>query len=409
MPRPQRYQPKSGPATWRVRFRLASGTNTSETFATKAEADAFCQDVDDLGADEAVRLRTERDTAPDRITLDELAEDFFAWKGKKVRSDRTVADYRRDYDNWIAPTFGRRRAASISDREIQRWVDAMRDGEIPGRRRPAAPKSVGDRHALLHGIFARGIQLRHVPANPCAGTDLPKTQRGLPKGLRPGEWQALHTALDALSPDAADVAAALLATGWRWSEVTALAVGQVEDTGAAVFVSMDRVVRRNAAGEHVIVEEGKGQASVRRIRVDDDAAAMLRRRVAGKQPADLVFTTSVNARNKQGGTQWHYSNFRTRYWDPAVKAANLSRTPTPHWLRHTHVVWMAMSGAKLPELQSRIGHASITTTINVYGRMLSDVDESALGGFAAMRAGGPTPAATVVKGSAARALEATAD
>ena len=68
-------------------------------------------------------------------------------------------------------------------------------------------------------------------------------------------------------------------------------------TGAAVFVSMDRVVRRNAAGEHVIVEEGKGQASVRRIRVDDDAAAMLRRRVAGKQPADLVFTTPVTSRS----------------------------------------------------------------------------------------------------------------
>jgi integrase len=150
---------------------------------------------------------------------------------------------------------------------------------------------------------------------------------------------------------------------------------------------MDRVVRRNAAGQHVIVDEGKGQASIRRVRVDPDAARMFRRRMIGKAPGDLVFTTPVSAQNGLGGSQWHESNYLTRYWNPAVKAANLSRRPTPHWLRHTHVVWMALSGASLPELQSRIGHASITTTINVYGRMLSDVQPAALTAFAAMRGG----------------------
>jgi hypothetical protein len=46
---------------------------------------------------------------------------------------------------------------------------------------------------------------------------------------------------------------------------------------------------------------------------------------------------------------------------------------------------MALSGASLPELQSRIGHASITTTINVYGSMLQDVSPASLAGFAALR------------------------
>jgi len=44
-----------------------------------------------------------------------------------------------------------------------------------------------------------------------------------------------------------------------------------------------------------------------------------------------------------------------------------------------------MSGASMPELQSRIGHESIQTTINVYGRMLTDVAPKALADFAAMR------------------------
>ena len=376
MPKPKRYQPKTGPATWRVRLRRSDGTETSETFTTRDEAEAFCIDVRDLGADEAIRLRTERDEAAGHLKLDELDEDVFEWKSKRVRSDRTIADYRRDYGNWIKPRFGGRRATSLSETEIQRWVDAMRDG-MDGRR-PASAKSIADRHALLHGILERGVRTKVVVANPCVGTELPKKQKGLPKGLRPNEWDALHAALTTIDQDAADVAEGLLATGWRWSEVAAMAVGQVEDDGDSLHVSMDRVVRRNAAGEFIIVDEGKGQASVRRVKIDAGATAMFRRRVVGKSPADLVFTTA-------GGSQLHYSNFMRDAWNPAVKAANLSRRPTPHWLRHTHVVWMALTGASLPELQSRIGHASITTTINVYGRMLNDVSDRALEGFAAMR------------------------
>lgn len=384
MPRPKPYHPKSGPTTWRVRFRLKDGTNTSETFTTRDEADAFCQDIDDVGTDEAVRLRTERDTHAGHITLEEVADEFFTWKAKKVRSDRTISDYRRDYTNWIKPRFGRRRANSITETEVQRWVDAMRDGELEGRR-PAAPKSIADRHALLHGIFARGVRTKRIENNPCTSTDLPTKQKGLPKGLRPNEWAALHAALANLDPAAADLADGLLATGWRWSEVAAMAVGQLYDAGDALYASMDRVMRRNAAGQDVIVDEGKRQASVRRVKIDAEAAQMFRRRMVGKAPGDLVFTTPI-ARNGLGGNAWHYANYRRSYWDKAVAAANLSRKPTPHWLRHTHVVWMAMSGASLPELQSRIGHASITTTINVYGRMITDVGDAALNTFSKMRA-----------------------
>ena len=49
MPKPKIYRPKHGPPTWRVRFRYASGKESSETFATRDEADAFCRDIDDVG------------------------------------------------------------------------------------------------------------------------------------------------------------------------------------------------------------------------------------------------------------------------------------------------------------------------------------------------------------------------
>jgi integrase len=91
--------------------------------------------------------------------------------------------------------------------------------------------------------------------------------------------------------------------------------------------------------------------------------------------------------NGLGDSQWHYSNFKRRYWDKAVKAANLNRQPTPHWLRHTAVVWLHNAGATMPELQRRIGHASIGTTMGVYGRAIEDVSSDALVRFDQMLTG----------------------
>jgi site-specific recombinase XerD len=112
---------------------------------------------------------------------------------------------------------------------------------------------------------------------------------------------------------------------------------------------------------------------------------MVRGRVARARPGSLVFTT-------KNGAAWHHPHFRSRAWEPAVDVANLARRPTPHWLRHTHVGWMVLAGASLPELQSRIGHASIKTTIDVYGRMVTDVSPVALDAFAAMRGQQPRTA-----------------
>jgi integrase len=380
---------QGGRTTYKVRFRdnrispkTGKRLQASETFDTKTDAMRFAGLLD-AGMDAHAAIRQlDLERGHTHTTLDTLAEQFFTWKATRVRSDRTVADYRRDYTNWIRPNLGSRAVDGITERDVQSLVDGMAAR--------LSPKSVADRHAILHGIFAWAIapSRRLVEHNPCIGTDLPKRVKSQPKGLRPAEWQALYAALVKIDPDGADLALFLLATGWRISEAAALSVFDVEDTGTTLHVNMGRVVRRNAAGEHVIVEDAKSAAGIRRIQLDRETADMVRRRIdrnatvrrATTLPnAELVFTTAK-------GSQWHSSNFNQRIWKPAVRAAGLSRHPTPHWLRHTSVAWLVMSGkVSLPEIQRRIGHEHISTTIDVYGRLIEDVSTDALEAFAAIR------------------------
>lgn len=421
MPTPKAAPQKDGSVRYRVRFRDAYNRSSSRTFFDLSGAETFCAWIDEHGPAIALKMLgtlndeltgdADVDTSP---FLSVVAEEFFTWKQPYTRAERTVSEYRDAYAAHIRPTFGGRRVASISPADVEDWVEAMVTGKIARRTRrkspkrdengkiievkpkPLSPKTIRARHALLHAImdYAANPRRGYIDANPCQGVNLPKQLKPTPKGLMPMQWQAIHANLVAAGEhDAADLAAFLIGSGWRLGEALALNVAGVEDYGEGrpMWVTMSRVLRRNPDGTHTIAEaEGKAQKSMRRIELDPATAAIVRARLAGKRHSDLVFT--------HNGHAWAPHNFRNRF-TRACKSAGLENA-TIHWLRHTHVAWLAMSGAPLPELQKRIGHADITTTIGTYGGMIGDVGATTLGAFAAMRDAAPTvtsssPTATI--------------
>lgn len=368
MPKPAPYTATDGTTTWRVRFRHR-GRQTSETFATKAEAERFCRTLDDHGADAAVRLR-EGEQPSDEPHLRELADLWLDAKARDVRSDRTVADYRAAIERHLTPAFGDTPADLVASHDVQRWIDRMHAAG-------ASPKSLRDRHAILHAIYRWARQRGYTQADPCETTRLPKRRPQPPKALTRNEWVRLLPAIRERSDDAADLAHFLVATGTRWSEATALTGSDVED-GATMHVVILHVQRRGADGKITRTADTKSAAGARRIAVDPATAELVRARLP-RDPSALVFTTSR-------GNMWRYSNFRERFWRPAVDAVGLaSRAPTVHWLRHTHATWLLQAGvATLQDIQRRLGHASITTTVDTYGRLLSDVRPEALDAFSQM-------------------------
>lgn len=363
---------KAGIKSYAVLFRH-HGQQTSLTFTGEKAASDFKALVEILGADRALAEAGAADAQ--EPTLDEVAAKFFAWKKGDVRSDRTVHDYERDYTNWIKPELGGRRISTIDEGDVQRVVDLMKQAGL-------SPKSVADRHMVLHSIFkwASAKTRRIVVHNPCTETQLPKRRKSAPKGATPAEWRAIHAAAQAVDLAAADLLLFLVSTGWRWSEATALTGLNLEEYDdehgrEQMYVSVTQVFRRTATGALVIVEDAKSEAGKRRVKVPHEAAAMIRRRMAGRAPEDLIFTN-------RAGRKWYQSNFNNRTWPTILAASGVTRPVTPHWLRHTHVALLDRTGkASMVEIQRRLGHESITTTMNVYGRMIDDISAEALDAF----------------------------
>jgi integrase len=70
------------------------------------------------------------------------------------------------------------------------------------------------------------------------------------------------------------------------------------------------------------------------------------------------------------------TNFRRRFWIPAV-AASVCEPFRMHDMRHTHAAMLIAEGVHPKVLQARLGHASITTTLDVYGHLMEGLDEAA--------------------------------
>lgn len=375
----------TGEPAWAVLYRHQT-KQRSMTFESEKSAVNFKKLIDVLGPDRA--LATLEAAEKNGPTVDELAETFFEWKGRDI-TPRTMADYRRDYANWIRPRLGHRYANSVDERDVQQLVDAMAS--------QLEPKSVADRHMIMHSMFKFGVakSRRLVDHNPCLETQLPTRKKKPPKGVTLKEWQALHSAAKEVEPDAADLIMFIAATGWRWSEAAALTVGSVEEyandadpSAERMYVSM-RAVMRNA---QVVDDAAKSGAGFRRIKLPATAADVVRRRMVGKGPGDLVFTNAA-------GRKWYQQNFLNRTWTRIVEASKLDRRPTPHMLRHTHVALLDRAGVSLPEMQRRLGHEDIQTTINVYGGMIDDISDTALAALDRMLSAAPPRTGDVVAGS----------
>lgn len=384
-----RPRKRASGTVYAVLFRIGTGDGaiqTSRTFNTEPQAKKFKALITAVGADKACQMLDEQsDVARGAITVQQLWDLWITAKDPDI-TQQTRDDYRGHWRNWMANTFAHRVADAIDEMDVQNWVDWMKPR--------LSPKSVADRHAILFQMYDWGSsrKRRHVAVNPCTETELPPRKPSQIRGLRLSELGRLLAAGETTAEqDAADMVAFLAGTGWRPSEGFGLLAEAVElwDDGR-VFVTMEGVIREREGR----VDGAKTDASLgRRLEVLGVGADAVRRRMTGLKPKDYVFTFTPKTHIHAGKqTPWNGKAFREWRWPILVEAAGLtSRGPTPYWLRHTHVMVCIAAGMDLPEIQRRLGHKSIKTTIDIYNRLREDIPDAVL--QAAHRILQPTPAA----------------
>src|SRR5699024_12862687 len=52
-----------------------------------------------------------------------------------------------------------------------------------------------------------------------------------------------------------------------------------------------------------------------------------------------------------------------------LKLANINKNVTPHSFRHTHTSLLIEANVHIKEIQERLGHSDISTTVDIYAHM----------------------------------------
>ncbi|MFC5144225.1 tyrosine-type recombinase/integrase [Streptomyces aureoversilis] len=305
-------------------------------------------------------------------------------------NERTREDYARDLRLHLSRLVHTTRSGlvvpatvcNVVADDVQDWVRMQKSGvpdpDRPGEwlRRKAGSKSIRNRHGLLFCIFQAAVEadppLR--PKNPCKGTDLPRIDDGPDEEmcfLEPAEYARVRAEIK--DPDAADLTDWLVTSGTRWGEASALQVRDLRLNSDKPTVSIVRAWKKapRSSTESFYLGAPKTKRGRRTLRLSPSQVEMLRRRTVGLQPEAFVFRTAL-------GYVWQHANFYSRKWQPAVEAAvskGLPKRPRLHDLRHTHVAWLIAARTPLPKIQSRLGHESISTTVDLYGHLLESLDD----------------------------------
>lgn len=391
----RKRQRKDGTAIYQVRWLQGGrgGTWESEPFGDEASAEQFKKLVDAHGQRWPhgwVKGAGFVDTPPtpgdvpltdyatryvNRLNgVDERTKDDYL---REVRLHLSLIQHTDPHGQTLPATI-----CNIIQEDIDDWVRVEKQGERnpddpeKWKRRPADPKSIANRHGLLYCVVQAAIeatpQLRTT--NCCAKTQLPRVDDHIEEEMTFLEREEyVRIAQEITDPAARDLADWLVGTGMRWGEATAVQVRDLNLNAETPTVNVQRAWKRAEKGAEKSFYLGppKTKKGRRLVALTPTQVTMARRLTSGMAPEAFLFRTAT-------GLNWRHSNYYHRKWQPAVEAAlekGLPKRPRIHDLRHTHVAWLIAAKIPLPAIQIRLGHESISTTVDRYGHLVRGLDD----------------------------------
>lgn len=298
----------------------------------------------------------------------ELAELW--WESYKYTvKPNTQDNVKKLLDNHVLPLFGIYKLDKLTTPLIQSIVNKLADKTNKGEL--GAYLHYDKIHALNKRILQYGVTMQAISSNPARDVVLPRnTQKAKRKKVKHFENQDLKKFLDYLGGldqakyrnlYEATLYKFLLATGCRINEALALSWSDIDLGNATISITKTL----NHLGQ---INSPKSKASYRDIDIDQGTITMLKtyqlRQIqeAWKlgRTETVVFSDFIHdyPNNKTLGNR-----LKTRFKRAGVPNIGF------HGFRHTHASLLLNSGIPYKELQYRLGHSTLSMTMDIYSHL----------------------------------------
>jgi integrase len=289
-----------------------------------------------------------------RITFDAHADCWIA--GLVVRSS-TLRQYRANLDRHLRPAFGPQPLERITRGDVQAFVRRLTDSHL-------APATVRGIVNLLRIILKAAVDDGRLLKTPAVRITLPELP---PKQLAVFTPDQVAALVDAARPDQRPMLLLALGTGLRQAELLGVTRDAL-DLDAGVLRVERQLLTDDVAGPPRLTPLLKTKASRRVLPLPrfalDALTEHLRAQVLDpvRNPEALVFVTGR-------GNPWRRSVLNAEWWKPLLHRAGLPSGFGMHALRHTYASTLIAEGLHPKVIQERLGHASITETMDTYSHL----------------------------------------
>jgi integrase len=353
---------KRGKTSWALKFDLPAIDGKRRTrYATVkgTRQDAQRELTRLLGAADAGTL-----PEPSARTL---ADYLCAWlDSAHEQSPKTLERYKQLAHRQIIPHLGATKLQQLKPEAVRQWHSTLLGTGL-------SPRTVGHAHRLLRLVLGYAVKAGTLTRNVAAVHSAPKAESEEIEILTPEQIKAV---LDSLKGHSLHPIVSLaLATGMRRGELLGLQWRDVDlDAGA---LRVERSLEETDAG--LRLKNPKTKRGRRNIKLPAQAAALLREH--RKQQLELRIALGMGKLEAMSpvfcnveGQLLRPRNV-TKAWSRVASA--LSLKVSFHALRHTHVSMLIREGVDILSISRRIGHSKAATTLDVYGHLVSGVDDSA--------------------------------
>ena len=255
-------------------------------------------------------------------------------------------------DRYVRPALGSLRLQELSTPVIQRRYTEMLAQGLSAR-------TVGLTHAILRRALQVTVHCDKLPYNPAAGVELPtKTRR--PEG-EADETEAGRFLKLAAEDRWGALSTLLLTTGLRPSEATALKWADLDPAARTLRVAR---TLKQVDGRWVF-ESPKKRNSRRQVALAEGTMWALD---TLPRTGELMFVGD-------GGKPVGLRSVSDYHYKPLPKRAGIDPSLRLYDLRHTHATLLLVAGVNIKVVSERLGHASVTITLNTYSHVLPTMQQ----------------------------------
>ncbi|WP_405100742.1 tyrosine-type recombinase/integrase [Oceanobacillus sp. FSL H7-0719] len=296
---------------------------------------------------------------------------------------RTLQETKNIFENRILPEFGPMKIKDVRKIHIVHFFDDLkRNGKrLDGKEGKLSSSSIKNVYKAINALFKTAEKWELIDNNPCSNIDLPSVKHKKSEVYTMKESRLLFKKLEKENIMWQLVVQVAAVGGFRAGEIAALEDKHLDTKNNTILIEQALV---NIKGKGIQLKSTKSERT-RKVSVPKYLMNALKKLRAikyehqmemqddlWKWPGHLfLFSDEYGQPLRPDSISQWWIRFMNKKENTDIKRIRF------HDLRHTSATLLINEGVHAKVIQERLGHSKISTTMDIYGHVLQEAEQSA--------------------------------